>query len=104
MSAAKLLRHARKKAGLTQRQLAERSGIAQPAIAKIESGRVSPRIDTLERLLRPCRYRLTMSPERGAGVDRTAIRELLLRTPEERLELAAIDGRGLERLEEEIEG
>lgn len=39
--------------GLTQRQLAEKSGVKQSAIARLESQAVVPRIDTLYKLLRP---------------------------------------------------
>lgn len=103
MTAAQLLRFARRKACLTQRQLAERSGISQPAIAKIESGRASSRVDTLVRLLKACGFRLAIEAERGVGVDRTSIRELLGLTPEQRLELAAVEGRHLESLVKDLE-
>lgn len=86
---ARLLRLARKRADLTQRELADRSGVAQPAIARIESGRASPRAATAERLLAACGFRLTIEPRRGEGVDRTAIRELLELTPDARARLAA---------------
>lgn len=36
----------RKKAGMTQKQAAERSGISQSAYCKIENGITSPMIDT----------------------------------------------------------
>ena len=39
--------------GLTQRQLAEISGVKQSAIARIENNGVIPRIDTLYKLLIP---------------------------------------------------
>jgi transcriptional regulator with XRE-family HTH domain len=84
-----LLRLARKRADLTQRELAERSGIAQPAIARIESGGASPRAATVEKLLAACGFRLKIEPRRGEGVDRTAIRELLELTPDARARLAA---------------
>lgn len=103
MSAAALLVHARRKAGLTQRDLARRSGVAQPAIAKIEKGHTSPRVDTLERLLRACGSRLAARPERGFGVDRSAIRETLSLTPEQRLERATIEGRNLEDFEKSVQ-
>ena len=86
---ADLLRLARKRAELTQRELAERSGVAQPAIARIESGGASPRAATVERLLAACGFRLKIEPRRGEGVDRTAIRELLELTPDARARLAA---------------
>jgi len=41
--------------GLTQRHLAELSGVKQSAIARLESNGVIPRIDTLFKLLRPLR-------------------------------------------------
>ena len=45
--------HRRQNLGLTQRQLAELSGVKQSAIARLESNGVTPRIDTLFKLLRP---------------------------------------------------
>lgn len=41
---------ARQSAGLTQQQLAERTGIAQADISKLESGRANPSVRTLQRL------------------------------------------------------
>lgn len=44
------LRHARKAAGLTQRQLAERASIEQGQISKYESGKVRPDLGSLVRI------------------------------------------------------
>jgi transcriptional regulator with XRE-family HTH domain len=44
---------AREAAGITQPKLAEMSEMKQPMLAKIESKRAVPRIDTLVRLLKP---------------------------------------------------
>jgi len=44
------LKIARQKAGLTQRQLAQRMGRTQRRIAEWESGRRTPRIDSVVRL------------------------------------------------------
>jgi transcriptional regulator with XRE-family HTH domain len=89
MAIAGLLRLARRRAGLTQRELAERAGVSQPAIARLESGNASPRAATVEKILAACGFRLTLEPRRGEGIDRTTIRELLALTPDARARLAA---------------
>lgn len=81
------LRQARRRAGLTQRELAARTGVPQSTIARIESGRADPRVSTLDTLLRACGDELDAVPRRGLGVDRTLIRELLRLSPDERIEL-----------------
>jgi ribosome-binding protein aMBF1 (putative translation factor) len=43
---------ARRKAGLTQAQLAERMGVTQPVVAKIEGGRSNVSFGTLKRYAR----------------------------------------------------
>lgn len=48
---ARLLREARARAGLTQRALAARAGVAQSVVARIESGRANPSWTTLTALL-----------------------------------------------------
>ena len=90
-----MLRQARRRAGLTQRGLAERAGVPQPAIARIERGAVSPRLDTIERLLAVTGATLELSPRIGEGIDRTLIRAALRRSPEQRIEAAAAAGRNL---------
>lgn len=80
-----MLRFARGKAGLSQRQLAERAGVPQPTVARIESGAVTPRVDTLDKLLRICGYTLEVERLRGEGVDRTVIDQMLDLPPAERL-------------------
>lgn len=49
--AAGLVLLAREEAGLTQRELAERAGVAQSEIARIETGKREPTIPTLQRIL-----------------------------------------------------
>ncbi|MBQ4078474.1 helix-turn-helix transcriptional regulator [bacterium] len=46
----KKLKLERIKAGLTQEQLAEKSGLSRNSIQKIETGKVSPTVETLEKL------------------------------------------------------
>lgn len=51
---AQLIREARRRAGLTQAELAHRAGTAQPAIARWESGRTAVSLDDVVRLVRLC--------------------------------------------------
>jgi transcriptional regulator with XRE-family HTH domain len=90
-----LLRYARRRAGLTQRELAERANVPQPAIARIERGRVSPRMDTLVPLLEAAGFALELAPRIGQGVDRSLIRSCLARSPEERIRAATAAARNL---------
>jgi hypothetical protein len=83
--AGRMVRHARRRAGLTQRGLAARSGIPQETIARIERGRTDPRVGTLDRLLAGCGFGLEHLPRLGIGIDRTQIQDLLGMSPSERL-------------------
>ena len=87
MNAGYILRNARRRAHLSQRRLATLSSIAQPTIARIETGREDPRLSTLVRLLAVCGDELRTVAKRGRGIDRTMIRELLEMTPAEQAEL-----------------
>ena len=51
MTAGQLVREARERHGLTQKQLAIRARTSQAAISRIERGLVSPTVETLEKLL-----------------------------------------------------
>jgi transcriptional regulator with XRE-family HTH domain len=53
-----LIRDARQAAGITQLELADRAGTAQPAVAAYESGGKTPNLGTLERLLGACEHDL----------------------------------------------
>lgn len=44
------LRKAREKLGLTQEQVAQRSGVHTTEVSRIEGGRRDPKVSTLERL------------------------------------------------------
>ena len=52
MNGAAVLTRARKRAGLTQAELARRAGTSQPVISAYEHGRRDPSIETLRRLVR----------------------------------------------------
>lgn len=54
------LRRARRKAGLSQSELARRMGTTQSAVARAESGLVRPSLDFLERFVRETRESLRL--------------------------------------------
>jgi len=91
-------RYCRLRAGLTQTELARRAGISQPALARIEAGRVVPRLDMAERILRACGMTLEALPHAGEGIDRSTIRRMLKLTPRQRLALAAKEAQNLAKL------
>lgn len=62
---ATLIHRSRKGAGLTQRQLADRAGTSQPALARYETGAVLPTLPTLERLLLGCGRHLEIRAARA---------------------------------------
>lgn len=62
-----LIRGARAGAGLTQRELAERAGTSQPALARYETGAALPTLPTLERLLLGCGQRLEVHARGTSG-------------------------------------
>lgn len=53
---------AREAKGISQRELAKLSGVKQPAIARIESMKTMPQIDTLLKVLTPLGYTLSITP------------------------------------------
>jgi len=53
---------AREQKGLSQRELAEMSGVKQPAIARLESMKATPQIDTLFKVLHPLGYTIEIVP------------------------------------------
>lgn len=60
---AKAVIAARKRAGLTQAELARRMGTTQPAVTRMESGRVQPSLRTLQRLAKATGSRLMIKFE-----------------------------------------
>ena len=53
---------AREEKGFSQRELAEISGVKQPAIARLESMKATPQIDTLFKVLHPLGYTIEIVP------------------------------------------
>jgi transcriptional regulator with XRE-family HTH domain len=98
MTAARLLRQARRRARLSQRELGRAASVPQSTVARIELGVLSPQVDTLERLLRAAGQTLSVEPRLGVGIDRTQIRARLGLTPAERLGSVPAGARALRLL------
>jgi transcriptional regulator with XRE-family HTH domain len=81
-----LLRESRRRADLTQRQLALRMGVSQAAIAKLERPGANPTFETLAGALWATGHRLELdAPVRQGGVDESLVRRQLALSPGERL-------------------
>jgi transcriptional regulator with XRE-family HTH domain len=68
VTAAQLLRQARRARAFSQRELARRGGVHQPAVAAVESGRREATVATLDRLLGAIGYGLIALPTRHSSV------------------------------------
>lgn len=86
---ATLVRDARSRADLSQRELARRAGTAQSVIARIELGQTSPTWETLTRILAAAGFdldaKLTVCPVVGSHMLDDVARIMSL-TPVQRLE------------------
>jgi transcriptional regulator with XRE-family HTH domain len=58
MKAQRYIREARRRAGITQRELARRVGTTQSAVARIESGATEPSFARVVALIRACGFDL----------------------------------------------
>ena len=97
MKAVNVLREARARAGLTQRDLARRAHTAQSVVARIERGQTSPSVATLSRLLAATGFGLDVElvPQSAAAdplieaykrdIDRSLLRRNLEKTVDERV-------------------
>jgi transcriptional regulator with XRE-family HTH domain len=64
MNTAVTIRNCRRAAGLTQTELARRSGTSQPTLSAYERGTVTPSVETLVRLLDACGCSLEVATNR----------------------------------------
>lgn len=99
MTGGHLVREARRRAGLTQRQLAQRAGVSQPTVARIEGGEVEASFDRVVALIRATGFDLEV---RVVPLDEDALsmaQQNLERSPDGRLDalLAALELRPPER-------
>ena len=86
MIASALLRDARRRASLTQAQLAARMATSQSVIARLEREHADPRFATLERALRAAGFRLELVSEPVVPtVDEAQLADQLAMTPAQRV-------------------
>lgn len=87
-SAGELVRRTRRRAALTQQQLALRIGTTQTAIARLERPDANPRLSTLRRAIEASGARLVLdtkaSPPPAGDLDLAQLREHMRRSPAER--------------------
>lgn len=94
-----LVREARLRARLTQRELAERAGTTQSAIARLESGRTRPTFETVLGLLRHCGMDLDVMLVERDDSDWMQARQRLELAPGERLEAGVRFARTIRELQ-----
>jgi transcriptional regulator with XRE-family HTH domain len=83
-----LVREARKRAGLTQRELAQKAGTTQSAVARLESGRTRPAFDDVLRLVRLCGFDLDIMLVERDQSDWAQASRLAPLTPSQRVDRA----------------
>jgi len=75
-----MLRKLRIEAGLTQKELAELAGVSQAHIAKIESGKVDPRLSTVNKILK------ILTERAGLKCSDIMTRDVIYARPEDTIE------------------
>src|SRR3954453_2331118 len=86
MIGGELGREGRKRAGITQAELATRAETTPPAIARREPGRTSPSLEQVERLLRLCGFQLVVELAPYDDSDIVQAEAALRRPPTDRIE------------------
>ncbi len=93
-----LLREARLRADLTQKELARRANTSQSAIARWESGAVLPSLERLRELIRACGLELTFGIANYDDSYDYFIEERLRLDPQERVRRALAEEHVYERI------
>lgn len=89
MVSASLIVEARRRAGLSQRALAQRLGVAHPEVARWERQRATPSLERLREIVAACGLELTLGLANADDSYDRRITEALARTPPQRLADAA---------------
>jgi len=77
VDAATILRDARRRSGLSLRVLARRAGTSHSTLAAYESGRVTPTVDTLDRIVRAAGFTIASGLTPGVAPEADRAEELL---------------------------
>ena len=85
MRSASVIREARLRAGLTQTELADRTGRDRSVIARWEQGVVAPSLDTLLELVRACGFDLPLELVSYDDERVARLQKNLLLSPERRV-------------------
>ncbi len=85
MHGGELVREARKRAGLSQRELAERLATTQPVIARWERGTASPAFERVVAAVRACGFDLAVRIVARDDEHALLVQENLRLTPSQRL-------------------
>jgi transcriptional regulator with XRE-family HTH domain len=86
MSSATVIRQARRRAGMTQTELAGRVGTTQSAVARWERGASRPTVERLQALVEACGLELQLGLARRDDDELSALRRNLRLTVDERVQ------------------
>jgi transcriptional regulator with XRE-family HTH domain len=86
MKGGQLIREARRRAGLTQSELARRAATTQSAVARWEANEVSPSLEKLVEVIRACGFDVEVALVPYDDHDWTLAQGSLLLTPEQRVD------------------
>lgn len=85
MTGAGIVRRARRRAGISQAELARRLGTKQPVVARWERGIQAPTLDTVRRVVAACGLRLDLLLEDADAGEDAQLHEWMRLSPVERL-------------------
>lgn len=81
-----LIKEARRRAGFTQKELAERLGTSQSVVARWESNARSPSLETVAKAVRACGFDLSISMPRYDEQDIAQAAQNVRLAPQQRLD------------------